>query len=252
MKTILITLFLCASTLSAFSQNNAVVNGDFEKGNTGWTLIPYESEPLTATIATSNGVDNSSSAKLGVANKTLRAYIEQTVILEKGKDYTFSAVMYYSAVPSKETEATVSLLNATNRAEYISRSVPSSMVKSGNGGIPLKDIEKYTFTFDFTAEEASLILSFSNNDIDKLIRFDNVVIAKKASVGIKNVSANSVKISQDGNDLKIAGANLGKLAIYSVLGTLVRVVDMTSVNEAIVDNLPKGVYVVANQKVCIR
>lgn len=259
MRTRVLVLWACVLMAQiGFAQANLVKNGDFELGNNGdWVLKPNEKDLATATIATSNGVANSAAAKLGVAQKQLRASFEQTVTLsEDTVDYTFSGVCFYAGAPTNGKTATVQILSEGGE-EIKKVEIPTTYVKTGQGGVPADEVEKYTLTFDFNTELKTIVLAFDNQGIDKLIRFDNISIVAKESdpgqeTGIYTPDwFEGMQVTTANGAIRITGENLGCVSVYSVTGALVRTVDMSGVNEVLVDDLKKGIYIVGNKKVCL-
>lgn len=269
MKYIVTTLFMCAMVaVSASAQtettetnDNLLVNGDFEgDDHSAWTLKPNEKDKNTATIATSNGVGGSASAKLGVANKQLVASFEQGLTLEQGSKYDFSGVCYYAAALTNGKVAKIQILSADDRTVKQEVDIPTEKIynPTNAGSLTEEKAKKdLTVTFDIDPEiSGNVLLSFTNNGIDKLIRFDNLSVTKKSSepgteTGIADVTVDKIGVRAMNGNIVISGEGLAEVAVYSVNGQLVRTVNMNGAEEVVVEGLPKGVYIVGSSKVIL-
>lgn len=253
MKSIIVTICLCAMAFSASAQENLLKNGDFEAGNDGsWVLKPHEKDEKTATIATSNGVMNSDCAKLGVMNKSLEASFEQALTLEAGSKYVFSGVCFYSAVPTNDKTAKIQILSAADRSILQEIEIPTGTFWNTSNILTEDAAKDFVVTFDIDETiSGDVILSFTNGGIDKLIRFDNLSVKETGTSGVANVTTENMTVKAINGCIVVSGQGLTKVAIYSVSGQLVKVVDMNGADEVIVEGLQKGVYVIGSNKVML-
>lgn len=160
---------------------NILKNGDFEntyasadiKLPTDW-VVTQDPHVNTAVSITSNGIDKSNCLKLGFASTATYCEVSQQLQLTPGKDYGFCGYCYYSGQPSQSGNSVIELISENGQV-VASYSIPTT-------GTMGKEVDKndksvYRF-FRFTPIEANNTLKLKSNGIDKLIRFDNLVVGQ--------------------------------------------------------------------------
>lgn len=161
---------------------NLITNGDFEdyddstgiKLPVGWDVV-QDSKQSTSVNIGSNGIGNSGSLKLGIASTVTNCSASQSITLEEGANYTFAGYCFYSALPTVDYRATMTI-TSSNGSEIFTYEIPAVGTL---GSSPSADDASVVHIVEFNSTATDCVLTLANNGIDKLIRFDNLALWKE-------------------------------------------------------------------------
>lgn len=244
---------------------NLIYNGDFElyylestdtyKYSTGWVFDQGDSGVLNAVMAgTTNGVDKTGNLKLNVSNKSYDCSASQNITVEGNTEYAFDGYAWYSNVPANNALSEIQILDATNEdAEIYIYEVPTTAYSStvsadGYAATGIAEI-MHGFTFTTPASCTEITLKIWSGAIDKLIRLDNLVLAKVETdddtdvdgewSGVETSMATSPAVCVSNGSLLFDQEV--SVAIYDLTGKQVQIATATSVS---IDHLATGLYIV--------
>ncbi|MCM0665758.1 T9SS type A sorting domain-containing protein [Flavobacterium tyrosinilyticum] len=237
-------LILCLLTVSFAKSQNLLQNGSFEQFTAdapdSWTII-YGATSKEETIK------NVGTSSLKATTVSGNIQLKQEFAVSEGVDYTLQ-FDYYIPGPA-------SPLNIGSLSYEITKVSSNGSVYLDAPMAPLVNKEFgvwKTITYDFKAQffpgatSATLATYFTASSMyaDASIYFDNVIVAKKGTLGtvdfdkktnpIASMSKDEIKLS---NDFKNSS-----YVIYSIDGKAVKRVNNNSSETIAISGLPNGVY----------
>jgi hypothetical protein len=237
-------LILCLLTVSFAKSQNLLQNGSFEQFTAdapdSWTII-YGATSKEETIK------NVGSSSLKATTVSGNIQLKQEFDISEGVDYTLQ-FDYYIPGPN-------SPFNIGNLSYEITKVSSNGSVNLNAPMAPLVNKEFgvwKTITYDFKAQffpgatSATLATYFTASSMyaDASIYFDNVIVAKKGTLGtvdfdkktnpIASMSKDEIKLSSDFKN--------SSYVIYSIDGKAVKRVNNNSSETIGISGLPNGVY----------
>lgn len=222
-------------------KDNLLINGNFEQTkDVDGVKLPENWETFSnvknAVNVGSNGINKSNSLKFGLQGQIPECSARQTIEVEPGKKYVFTGYCYYANKPSGGKTASIRILDAEDNELY-SYSIPAT---GTFGSSPAESDQSVIRTFEFvpTTTMVSIVLE---SQIDKLIRFDNLVVyAKEAEGGTitPTVSGQDLFFVTDGN--LMLGEDVYAAQVYTMSGQPIGTV-MQGAGTYSLDAYPSGV-----------
>ncbi|MFA5416962.1 MAG: T9SS type A sorting domain-containing protein, partial [Bacteroidales bacterium] len=230
---------------------NLLVNGNFENVLETSPPLPFgwevQQDPAYSTSVNvgSNGVGNTKNLKLGIAATPTNCGVSQRVAVESGEIYTFYGYGYYSAAPTNGKIARVSVFG-NNDDEIINYQVPVTGTFSGSAVAADSSIIR---SFNFTPEVEEIVLKIETNGIDRLIRFDNLMLGKKAlpSSLFNRYLEDGFKV-QNNSIVLGSNVNASSVRVFDLSGYLVRQ-NITGNATIDLNKLSKGIYIIKGSAV---
>lgn len=202
---------------------NLLVNGDFEKTTEiDGVVLPENWETYSSVLkgvnVGKNGIDKSNSLKFGLQGMAPECRVRQTIEVEPGKNYKFSGYCYYASVPSGNKTASIKILDSEDNVIYTYQ-IPATGTMGSS--VSLEDASVVR-TFEFVPETTVVSILLENNEIDKLIRFDNLTVWEDSgSSSVSGPNADVADLVDVRNGLLVLHPGVKNAQIFTSAGQMV-------------------------------